>query len=55
MLRQQVGCSGRNGHEVGLRLGRTALDTLAQPIAKSGYGQYLLAILREPYFAAKSE
>jgi len=31
------------------------LEALAQPIAKSGYGQYLLAILREPYFAAKSE
>jgi glucose-1-phosphate thymidylyltransferase len=28
------------------------LEALAQPIAKSGYGQYLLALLREPYFAA---
>ncbi|MGB6745705.1 MAG: glucose-1-phosphate thymidylyltransferase RfbA [Terracidiphilus sp.] len=28
------------------------LQALAQPIAKSGYGQYLLALLREPYFAA---
>jgi glucose-1-phosphate thymidylyltransferase len=28
------------------------LEKLAQPISKSGYGQYLLAILREPYFAA---
>ena len=28
------------------------LERLAHPIAKSGYGQYLLAILREPYFAA---
>ena len=28
------------------------LQALAQPIAKSGYGQYLLALLREPYFSA---
>jgi glucose-1-phosphate thymidylyltransferase len=31
------------------------LEALAQPIAKSGYGQYLLALLREPYFATKAE
>ncbi|HTW82262.1 MAG TPA: glucose-1-phosphate thymidylyltransferase RfbA [Terracidiphilus sp.] len=31
------------------------LERLAAPIAKSGYGQYLLALLSEPYFAAKSE
>ncbi len=31
------------------------LEALATPIAKSGYGQYLLAILREPYFAAKAQ
>ena len=31
------------------------LEALAAPIAKSGYGQYLLALLREPYFAAKAE
>ena len=28
------------------------LEKLAQPISKSGYGQYLLALLREPYFAS---
>jgi len=28
------------------------LEALAQPISKSGYGQYLLALLREPYFAS---
>src|SRR5271166_6183121 len=28
------------------------LETLAQPIAKSGYGQYLMKLLREPYFGA---
>ncbi len=31
------------------------LERLAAPISKSGYGQYLLALLREPYFAAKSD
>jgi glucose-1-phosphate thymidylyltransferase len=30
------------------------LEALAQPISKSGYGQYLLAILREPHFASKA-
>ena len=31
------------------------LEKLAQPIAKSGYGQYLIALLKEPYFAAKAD
>jgi glucose-1-phosphate thymidylyltransferase len=31
------------------------LEKLAQPIAKNGYGEYLLAILREPYLGVKSE
>jgi glucose-1-phosphate thymidylyltransferase len=31
------------------------LEKLAHPIAKSGYGQYLLNLLREPYFAAKGK
>jgi glucose-1-phosphate thymidylyltransferase len=31
------------------------LEALAAPIAKSGYGQYLLALLREPYFGAEIE
>jgi glucose-1-phosphate thymidylyltransferase len=30
------------------------LERLAQPIVKSGYGQYLLNLLREPYYAARS-
>jgi glucose-1-phosphate thymidylyltransferase len=30
------------------------LESLAEPIRKSGYGQYLLNLLREPYFAARS-
>ncbi len=28
------------------------LEALAQPIAKSGYGKYLLSILRDPHFSA---
>ena len=31
------------------------LELLAAPISKSGYGKYLLGILKEPYFAAKSD
>jgi glucose-1-phosphate thymidylyltransferase len=30
------------------------LEALAQPVIKSGYGQYLLALLREPHFAGKA-
>jgi len=30
------------------------LESLALPISKSGYGQYLLAILKEPHFSAKA-
>jgi len=30
------------------------LVALAQPVIKSGYGQYLLALLREPHFSAKA-
>jgi glucose-1-phosphate thymidylyltransferase len=29
------------------------LEALAQPVIKSGYGQYLLGLLREPHFSAK--
>jgi glucose-1-phosphate thymidylyltransferase len=29
------------------------LEALAQPVIKSGYGQYLLGVLREPHFAAR--
>ncbi len=44
--------------EIAFRLGfisAAQLETLAQPIAKSGYGQYLLSLLREHHFAPKSE
>ena len=29
------------------------LEALAQPVIKSGYGQYLLALLREPHFSSR--
>jgi glucose-1-phosphate thymidylyltransferase len=29
------------------------LEALAQPVIKSGYGQYLLALLREPGYSSK--
>jgi hypothetical protein len=31
------------------------LEALADPIRKSGYGQYLLNLLREPYFSAEAD
>jgi len=43
--------------EIAYRLGfitAEQLEKLAQPISKSGYGQYLLALLKEPYFAART-
>jgi glucose-1-phosphate thymidylyltransferase len=41
--------------EISWRLGYITaeeLTALAEPIRKSGYGQYLLNLLRDPYFAA---
>ena len=40
--------------EIAWRLGYISaeqVESLAQPIRKSGYGQYLLGLLREPYFS----
>jgi glucose-1-phosphate thymidylyltransferase len=42
--------------EIAYRLGYITaeqLEKLAEPIRKSGYGQYLLEMLREPYFAGE--
>ena len=42
--------------EIAFRLGYITaeqLEALAQPVRKSGYGQYLLDLLREPYFASE--
>jgi glucose-1-phosphate thymidylyltransferase len=36
-------------------IGAEQLEALARPIAKNGYGAYLLAILREPYFGTKAD
>jgi len=44
--------------EIAYRLGFITagqLEALAQPISKSGYGRYLMSLLREPYFAAKTK
>jgi glucose-1-phosphate thymidylyltransferase len=30
------------------------LEALAQPVIKSGYGQYLIALLKEPHFSARA-
>jgi glucose-1-phosphate thymidylyltransferase len=43
--------------EIAYRLGYITadqLEKLAEPVRKSGYGQYLLGLLQEPYFAAQS-
>jgi glucose-1-phosphate thymidylyltransferase len=42
--------------EIAYRLGYITgeqLEALAEPVKKSGYGQYLLNLLREPYFPAE--
>jgi glucose-1-phosphate thymidylyltransferase len=36
-------------------IGAEQLEALATPILKSGYGQYLLALLREPYLTSKEK
>ncbi|HEX3986571.1 MAG TPA: glucose-1-phosphate thymidylyltransferase RfbA [Acidobacteriaceae bacterium] len=43
--------------EIAYRLGYISaeqLEKLAEPVRKSGYGQYLIGLLHEPYFAAES-
>jgi glucose-1-phosphate thymidylyltransferase len=43
--------------EIAYRLGyitAAQLEALTEPIRKSGYGEYLLGLLREPYFASGS-
>ena len=44
--------------EIAYRLGYISaeqLEALAQPIRKSGYGEYLLGLLREPYLSPEGE
>jgi glucose-1-phosphate thymidylyltransferase len=53
-IERRQGLSVASPEEIAFRQGfidAAQLETLAKPIAKSGYGQYLLAILREPYLA----
>ncbi len=53
-IERRQGLSVAAPEEIAFRQGfidAAQLETLAKPIAKSGYGQYLLAILREPYLA----
>ena len=57
-IERRQGLSIASPEEIAYRQGfitAEQLEALAMPIAKSGYGQYLLALLREPYFAAKAE
>jgi glucose-1-phosphate thymidylyltransferase len=57
-IERRQGLSIASPEEIAYRQGFISaeqLEALAIPIAKSGYGQYLLALLREPYFAAKAE
>ena len=49
------GLFGNLSRNLTRRSGDEAPKEMAAPIAKGGYGQYLLALLREPYFAAKAE
>jgi len=57
-IERRQGLSIASPEEIAYRQGfidAAQLEALAQPIAKSGYGKYLLAMLHEPYFAAKAE
>jgi glucose-1-phosphate thymidylyltransferase len=54
-IERRQGLSIASPEEIAYRqgfIGADQLEALAKPIAKSGYGQYLLALLREPYLAA---
>jgi len=52
-IERRQGLSIASPEEIAFRQGfidAEQLEALAQPIAKSGYGKYLLGILREPHF-----
>ena len=56
-IQQRQGLKISCPEEIAYRLGYITadqLEQLAQPICKSGYGLYLLAIRDEPYFAAEA-
>jgi glucose-1-phosphate thymidylyltransferase len=57
-IERRQGLSIASPEEIAYRqgfIGAEQLEALAVPIAKSSYGQYLMALLREPYFGAKDE
>jgi glucose-1-phosphate thymidylyltransferase len=54
-IERRQGLSIASPEEIAFRQGfidAAQLEALAHPIAKSGYGQYLLGLLREPHFSA---
>ncbi len=54
-IERRQGLSIASPEEIAFRQGfidAAQLEALAHPISKSGYGQYLLALLREPHFSA---
>jgi glucose-1-phosphate thymidylyltransferase len=56
-IERRQGLSIASPEEIAYRQGfitAEQLEALAAPIAKSGYGKYLTALLREPYFAANT-
>ena len=56
-IERRQGLSIACPEEIAYRQGFIAaeqLEALAQPVIKSGYGQYLLGLLREPNFTSKA-
>jgi glucose-1-phosphate thymidylyltransferase len=49
----KIACPEEIAYRLGY-IGADQLEALAEPFRKSGYGQYLLSLLREPYFASGS-
>jgi glucose-1-phosphate thymidylyltransferase len=57
-IERRQGLSIASPEEIAYRQGfitAEQLEKLAQPIGKSGYGKYLLELLREPYIPARSD
>jgi glucose-1-phosphate thymidylyltransferase len=48
-----IACPEEIAYRLGFITGEQ-LESLAQPVITSGYGQYLLALLREPHFASRT-
>lgn len=57
-IERRQGLSIASPEEIAYRqgfIGAEQLEALAGPIAKSGYGKYLLEVLREPYFGTSGD